>query len=99
MLAAAVEARSAQDVLADQTAELFERIACAVPNVELRSAILIASDRIHPFRMIEHDLLRASEAELSELARVDPAQSQALKRYHLRRMRVAPELVRRRDRG
>jgi DNA-binding GntR family transcriptional regulator len=98
LLATAVEARSAQDALADQTAELFERVASAVPNGELRTAILVASDRIHPFRMIEHDLLRASEAELLELARVDPAQSQALKRYHLRRMRVAPELVRRRDR-
>jgi DNA-binding GntR family transcriptional regulator len=98
MLATAIGAMAMQDVLADRTANLFERVASAVPNGELRTAILVASDRIHPFRMMEGDILSVTEHELVELARVDPAQSQVLKRYHLRRMRVAPELVRRRDR-
>jgi hypothetical protein len=97
MLAAAIDGVAAQDVIADWTADLFERVASVVPNGELRTAILIATDRIHPFRMIEGAVLGVNEAELAELSRVDPAQSQVLKRYHLRRMRVAPELVRRRN--
>lgn len=97
-LAAAVEAPSSHKSLAERTAELFERIAVAAPNAELRAAIVNTSDRIHPFRIEEAASFGANEAELLEIMRIDPAQSQVLRRYHMRRMRAAPELVRRRDR-
>lgn len=85
--------------LADRTAELFERLASAVPNRELRGAILAADARIYPFRMHEEAVIGASEGELDEIARIDPVQPQALRRYHMRRMRAAPDLVRAREQG
>lgn len=97
-LAMAIESPSAHEALADRAAELFERIAGAAPNAELRTAILTASDRIHPFRIEEAAAIGADDAELAEIMRIDPSQSQALRRYYLRRMRAAPDLIRRRDR-
>jgi DNA-binding GntR family transcriptional regulator len=85
--------------LADRTAELFERLAAAAPNRELRVAILAADARIHPFRIYEEAVIRATEAELDDVARIDPAQPQALRRYHMRRMRAATDLVRARENG
>lgn len=85
--------------IADRAAELFSRIADAVSNRELRRAILAANDRIHPFRMNEEQVIEASTAELAEIAKIDPSQPQTLRRYHLRRMRAASELVRARERG
>jgi DNA-binding GntR family transcriptional regulator len=84
--------------LADRTRELFDRFAASVDNAELRGAILAIGDRIHPYRMIEPLVLDTSESELAELARADRTQVQAIRRYHVRRMRAAADLVRYRDR-
>jgi len=96
-LSLATSAPTAFEAVADRTAELFGRLAEAVPNRELRAAILATDDRIHPFRINEARVIDASGAELAEIALVDQGQPQALRRYHLRRMRAASELVRARE--
>jgi DNA-binding GntR family transcriptional regulator len=83
--------------LADRTAELCARIASAVPNAELARAIIMASDRLHPFRMREPEILPVIDDEFDNIARVGPAQVQAIRRFHMRRMRATAELVRCRD--
>ncbi len=83
--------------LADRTALLFERIAADVPNLEVRAAIAGASDRLHAFRMIEEAVLEPILGELDELAIRDSGQAQAVRRYHLRRMRAVPALLRHRE--
>ncbi|MDB5576860.1 MAG: transcriptional regulator, GntR family [Bradyrhizobium sp.] len=98
VLATAINERSDAATLADCTSDLFGRIASAVANAELRGAMLAASDRLHPFRMIEGVVLETNTAELDDLARVDAGQAQEIRRYHLRRMRAAPALVRERER-
>jgi DNA-binding GntR family transcriptional regulator len=83
---------------ADQTAQLFERIASDVPNQEVRAAIASASDRLHPFRMLEDAVLEPVIGELEELVVRDQGQPQAIRRYHLRRMKAVPALLRQRER-
>jgi DNA-binding GntR family transcriptional regulator len=84
--------------LADRTRELFDRFASNVANAELRGAILAIGDRIHPYRMIEPLVLEADDDELAGLARADRGQVQVIRRYHVRRMRAAADLIRYRDR-
>ncbi len=84
--------------LADRTRELFDRCASNVANAELRGAILAIGDRIHPYRMIEQLVLEADDDELAGLARADRGQVQVIRRYHVRRMRAAADLIRYRDR-
>jgi DNA-binding GntR family transcriptional regulator len=84
--------------LADRTRELFDRFAGNLANAELRGAILAIGDRIHPYRMIEPLVLDADENELAGIARADRGQVQAIRRYHVRRMRAAADLIRYRDR-
>lgn len=84
--------------LADRTRELFDRFAAAVDNAELRTAILMIGDRIHPYRMIEPLVLDADDDELAGIARADRGQVQAIRRYHVRRMRAVADLIRYRDR-
>ncbi len=86
------------DSLAERTKELFDRFAASVSNGELRGAILAVGDRIHPYRMIEPNVLATNDDELAEIARPDRTQVQAIRRYHLRRMRAAADLIRYRDR-
>ena len=95
--APATRLQSSGGTLADRAAELFSRLAAAVPNRELREAILATDARIHPFRIHEERVIEATDDELAEIARVDPAQPQAFRRYHLRRMRAAPDLLRARE--
>lgn len=83
---------------ADQTALLFERIAADAPNHEVRTAIGSASDRLHAFRVIEDAVLDPILGEIDELAVRDQNQPQAIRRYHLRRMRAVPALLRHRER-
>ncbi|MDH7974492.1 GntR family transcriptional regulator [Sphingomonas sp. AR_OL41] len=97
-LAAAIASRPSSGPLPERTADLFARIAAAAPNTELRAAIVATSDRLHPFRMIESHILAPADDELDELGRVDQGQVQAIRRYHLRRIRAAPDLVRVRER-
>lgn len=83
---------------ADQTALVFERLASAAPNQEIRASIASASDRLHPFRMVEQKTLEPVIGELDELMIRDQGQSQLIRRYHLRRMRAVPLLLRERHR-
>jgi DNA-binding GntR family transcriptional regulator len=93
---------SMEDLLgtaADQTALVFERMASAAPNQEIRAAITSASDRLHAFRMLEDIILEPMIGELDELMIRDQGQPQSIRRYHLRRMRAVPPLLRGREKG
>lgn len=83
--------------LADMTVFLFERYASIAPNREIRAAVANASDRLHPFRLLESQVLDPVIGELDELEAADSGVLQAIRRYHLRRMRVIPALLQRRD--
>jgi len=79
---------------ADLTSLLFERLAAASPNAEVRAAIAGASDRLHPFRIIEDSVLEPIIGELEELALAGPTQLQAIRRYHQRRIKAVPLILR-----
>lgn len=81
---------------ADRVAALFARIAAAAPNHEIGHAIEGVSDRLHPFRMIEQRILERVEGELEQLITRGSDQPNAIRRYHLRRMRAVPDLLRER---
>jgi len=85
------------ETIAVRTALLFDRIGEMAPNREIRSAIASVGDRLHPFRMIESEVLEPLIGELDELAVVDNGLPQAIRRYHLRRMKAVSELIRRRE--
>lgn len=84
------------ETVAAQTALLFERIGEMAPNREIRPAIASAADRLHPFRLIESEVLEPLIGELDELTVIDSGLPQAVRRYHLRRMKAVPELIQRR---
>ena len=86
------------DTRAERTRELVDSDAAGVANAELRAAILMIGDRIHPYRMIEPLVLDADDDELAGIARADRGQVQAIRRYHVRRMRAVADLIRYRDR-
>ena len=81
---------------ADRVAALFARIGAAAPNHEINDAITAASDRLHPFRIIEQRILERVDGELQQLVVRGPDQPHAIRRYHLRRMRAVPALLRER---
>jgi DNA-binding transcriptional MocR family regulator len=81
---------------ADRVAALFARIAAAAPNHEIGHAIEGVSDRLHPFRIIEQRILERVDGELEQLVVRGSDQPHAIRRYHLRRMRAAPALLRER---
>ncbi|MEO9130018.1 MAG: GntR family transcriptional regulator [Sphingomonas sp.] len=81
---------------ADRVAALFARIAAAAPNHEIGKAIESVSDRLHPFRIIEQRILERVEGELEQLVVRGSDQPHAIRRYHLRRMRAVPALLRER---
>lgn len=81
---------------ADRVAALFARIAAAAPNHEIGDAIAGASDRLHPFRIIEQRILERVEGELEQLITRGPDQPHAIRRYHIRRMRTVSDLLRER---
>lgn len=85
------------ETIATRTALLFERIGEMAPNREIHFAISSAGDRLHPFRIIEPEVLEPMIGELDELAMVDAGLPQAIRRYHLRRMKAATDLIRRRE--
>jgi DNA-binding transcriptional MocR family regulator len=82
---------------ADRIAALFARLGAGAPNAEVGAAIGNASDRLHPYRMVEPLVLAGDEHELDELASSGPAQAQAIRRYHLRRMKHAAGLIEARE--
>ena len=85
------------DTIAARTALLFDRIGEMAPNREIRLAISSVGDRLHPFRMLESEVLEPMLGELDELAEIDNGLPQAIRRYHLRRMKAVPDLIRRRE--
>ncbi len=85
--------------LAEQTANLFERIAATAPNREIRATILNVADRLHPYRMVESQVLEPLVGEIEELAIFDNGLPQAVRRYHLRRMKAVADLLQARGDG
>ena len=83
---------------ADRTAALFARLGAGAPNGEIGAAIANASDRLHPYRLVGPRVLPVDEHELDELASSGPAQVQAIRRYHVRRMKLAAALIETRER-
>jgi DNA-binding GntR family transcriptional regulator len=90
-------AETSDTSLAERTSQLFESIAAAAPNREIRAAIASASDRLHPFRLVEPQALEPMLGELDVLAIFDARLPQAVRRYHLRRMKAVPDLLGRRN--
>lgn len=90
----AVHATLSCDTMADATATCFQLLAESAPNQNLRIAISRASDRLHPFRLLEAQLFGSVTEELEALLEPAERRQAAIRRYHQIRMRVAPELVR-----
>ncbi|MES2443320.1 MAG: GntR family transcriptional regulator [Pseudomonadota bacterium] len=78
---------------ADLTQWTFEQIASGAPNREVRAAVASAGDRLHPFRMLEPQVLEPVIGELEELMNRSSGQTSAIRRYHLRRMRAVGTLL------
>lgn len=77
---------------------LFNRISRAAGNDALEDAIEALSDRLHPFRRLEAQVLDNVEHELVNLEALvvrSPNRSctVAVRRYHQRRISAAPRLV------
>lgn len=81
---------------AERVAALFARLAGTAPNNEIGYAVANASDRLHPFRILEHRVLERVEGELEQLIAHGAGQTQAIRRFHLRRMRAVAALLRER---
>ncbi len=79
---------------ADLIALLFEQIASGAPNGEVRAAIASASDRLHPFRVVEQAALEPLIGELEELGLTGTGQLPAIRRYHRRRIKAVPAILR-----
>lgn len=84
---------------ADRASALFAAYGEAALNREIGDAIARASDRLHPFRLLECDILERVEHELESLETIGAGQAQAIRRYHLRRMRAASQLLAARESG
>jgi len=93
-LAGAIAHTDDADSLWDRTSASFVRIGDAVPNAELRGAIHAVTVRLHPFRTVEPDALGSDGEELTRLLAADAGQAQEIRRYHLRRMRAAGDILR-----
>ena len=81
---------------AERVAALFARIAAAAPNHEIGRAIEGVSDRLHAFRIVEQRIMERVEGELEQLVVRGSDQPHAIRRYHHRRMRAVPTLLRER---
>ena len=89
-----LQAALASERLADAASASFELMAGAVPNGELRVAILNAGDRLHPFRKVEGLVLEPIVGELETVVLAASGQRPAIRRYHAARMRAVPDLLR-----
>lgn len=85
------------DTLADATGACFELLSRSAPNRELREAIARSSDRLHPFRIAEAQVLEPIYGELEELFASAPRRQTAIRRYHLSRMRAVGDILRARS--
>jgi DNA-binding GntR family transcriptional regulator len=88
----AIQAVLMESSLADATAACFELLARLSPNQELVIAISNASERLHPFRIVEEAVLAPVRGELKTL--LDSRQPAMVRRYHLARVRAVSDLVR-----
>ncbi|MEG3146195.1 GntR family transcriptional regulator [Sphingomonas sp. RT2P30] len=93
-LAQAVDQVGQGDSVCDRTSASFDRIGHAVPNSELRAAIHASTIRLHPFRIVEPEVLESDSEELARLLVVDGGQALEIRRYHLRRLRAAGDILR-----
>ena len=94
-----VELESAPCDHAERTAALFASVASLSTNRELHRAVEHNSDRLNPYRLVEHLTLFEADAELQDLDRTlrDGCRkdiARLLRRYHLRRQREAGKLIR-----
>lgn len=81
------------------TAELFRRVGERTRNEHCVHAIEALNDQLHVARRVEPAVLSDIDAELTDLAIhfADPRTAtlrRAIARYHLRRLRAAPDIVR-----
>jgi hypothetical protein len=81
---------------AERVAALFARIGATAPNQEIGQAIIAVNDRLHPFRMIEPRIFEHIDGELEELILRDSGRIQAIRRFHVRRIRAVASLLRER---
>lgn len=79
---------------ADLIALLFEQIATGAPNGEVRAAIAGVSDRLHVFRVVEQAAMEPMIGELEVLGLTGSGQLQSIRRYHQRRIRAVPAILR-----
>jgi DNA-binding transcriptional MocR family regulator len=93
-LVAAIARADTTDSICDRTSASFHRIGDAAPNGELRGAIHASTVRLHPFRIVEPAASASDSEELARLLVVDGGQAQEIRRYHLRRMRAAGDILR-----
>lgn len=93
-LVASIAQADNSDAIWDRTSTSLDRIGDAAPNVELRGAIHASTARLHPFRIVEPEALESDSEELARLLAVDGGQAQEIRRYHLRRMRTAGDILR-----
>jgi DNA-binding GntR family transcriptional regulator len=96
--ASLAEIRTDNPDLALRSRALFNRIAHEARNEALEDAIESLSDRLHPFRRLETQVLGDVEQELAELEATvtglpDRPIAAAVRRYHQRRISAAPRLV------
>lgn len=84
---------------AGRTTALFARLAVAAPNGEIAAAVAGTSDRLHPYRMVEPLVLAPDEHELDRIALSGAGQAQAIRRYHLRRIRAVAALIEAREKA
>lgn len=94
----AIEEAMAGGSLPEATAAIFGLLGESVPNRELRLALAHASDRLHPFRLVEPIVLEPILGELEELIEPSASRQAAIRRYHLLRMRAVGDLLRERSR-
>ena len=84
---------------AARVAALFAGVGAGAQNIYIAAPIASASDRLHPYRVVEPQVLSPDEHELAELASSGAGQAQAIRRYHVRRMKAAAELIEARERA
>lgn len=81
----------------ERLASIVDDVSRAVPNREVGAALLNASDRLHPFRPGEEKVIADPDAEVAELAAHKGGITAAIRRFHLRRMRLSGEILKHRE--
>ncbi|TPG52230.1 GntR family transcriptional regulator [Sphingomonas glacialis] len=82
----------------DRFAAFVAHIAASTSNSEIGIALCNASDRLHPFRVVEAEIFADVDDELASLLIHGKENADAIRRFHVRRIRVSAELLRLRER-